>query len=194
MNRRVVTSGLLAGFLALVWTGVSQGLLPQRDDWGYKEVPAEESVLAVLEQELPETGLYLVPGHSPPDSLFRARYERGPIFRVHSLRAGAGGAPHVLGSLLALLLCPLLPAWLLGRLNATGSPGFLERAGTVASFGVVIGLASNLQLWGMELYPLNYSLFLTLNGVLMWIALGAFLAWRLRPDMKSTSATVGVSA
>jgi hypothetical protein len=98
MTRRVISSGLLGGILALLWTAVIQGGLPQRDAWGYKEVPEEAKVLAVLDQELPETGLYLIPGHAPPDSLFRARYEDGPLYRVHSLRSGAGGLPSTLGN------------------------------------------------------------------------------------------------
>jgi len=182
MTRRVVSSGLLAGIFALAWTAAFQGGLPQRDAWGYKDVPEEADVLAVLDRELPETGLYLIPGHSPPDSLFRARYEGGPIFRIHSLRTGAGGLPHVLVSLLALLLAPLLPAWLLGRFCRVSEPHFVDRAGMVSLFGVVTALAAHLQLWGTELYPLNYSLFLTLNGVAMWIVLGVFLAWRITPE------------
>jgi len=182
MNRRVVSSGLLAGILALAWTAAFQGGLPQRDAWGYKDVPKEAEVLVVLDQALPETGLYLIPGHSPPDSLFRARYESGPIFRIHSLRAGAGGPPHVVFSILGLLLAPLLPAWLLGRACHVSEPSFLARAGLVSIFGIVTALAAHLQLWGTELYPLNYTLFLTLNGVAMWITLGVFLAWRVTPE------------
>jgi len=181
MLRRVLTSGLLAGILAVAWTAALQGGLPLRDAWGYKEVPEEEAVLAILDQELPETGLYLLPGHSPPDSLFRARYESGPIFRIHSLRTGAGGAPHVVVSILALLLAPLFPAWLLAKICAVSRPSFVDRTGMVSTFGIVTALAAQLQLWGKELYPLNYSLFLTLDGVAMWVVLGAFLAWRITP-------------
>lgn len=182
MTRRVISSGLLAGILALAWTAAFQGGLPQRNAWGYKDVPEETEVLAVLDQELPETGLYLVPGHSPPDSLFRARYESGPIFRIHSLRTGAGGPPHVIISILGLLLAPLLPAFLLGRACRVSEPSFVERMGLVGIFGIVTALVAHLQLWGTELYPLNYTLFLTLNGVAMWMVLGLFLAWRLTPE------------
>jgi hypothetical protein len=182
MHKRVVSSGFFAGILAVAWTAAFQGGLPQRDAWGYKDVPEEAAVLAILDQELPETGLYLLPGHSPPDSLFRARYENGPIFRIHSLRAGAGGPPHVVISILALLLAPLFPAWLLGRFCRDSVPRFIDRAGIVALFGIVTALAAHLQLWGTELYPLNYSLFLTLNGVAMWVVLGLFLAWRITPE------------
>ncbi len=182
MVMRVISSGLLAGILALAWTAAFQGALPQRDAWGYKDVQQEAEVLALLDRELAETGLYLVPGHSPPDSLFRARYEGGPIFRIHSLRTGAGGLPHVLVSILALLLAPLFPAWLLSRICRISEPSFVDRAGMVSLFGIVTALAAHLQLWGTELYPLNYSLFLTLNGVFMWIVLGVFLAWRITPE------------
>lgn len=181
MDRSVVVSGLLAGLVCLVWTALSQGLLPFRDDWGYKDVPVEEPVLAALDHGLPETGLYLVPGHSPPDSLFRARYEDGPIFRVHSLRDGAGGAPHVLVSILALLVAPLIPAWFVAVICSRGNPSFPTRMSIGSIFGVFLALSAHLQLWGTELYPLGYSLFMAINGLVTWTLVGAVLAWRIVP-------------
>lgn len=181
MVRSVVISGLLAGVVCLVWTVLSQGVLPFRDEWGYKEVPEEEAVLEALDRGLPETGLYLVPGHSPPDSLFRARYEEGPVFRVHSLRDGAGGVLHVVVSIVALLLAPLIPAWFVAVLCSRGNPGFVKRMGVGSLFGLFLALSAHLQLWGTELYPLNYSLFMALNGVLTWTVVGSVLAWRLVP-------------
>ena len=88
----------------------------------------------------------------------------------------------VSSGLLAGILAPLLPAFLLGRFCRVSEPRFVERAGLVSVFGIVTALAAHLQLWGTELYPLNYTLFLTMNGVAMWIILGLFLAWRLTPE------------
>jgi hypothetical protein len=46
-------------------------VIPLRNELGCKEVPGENVVLAALDANLRETGVYLLPGHSPPDPLFR---------------------------------------------------------------------------------------------------------------------------
>jgi hypothetical protein len=181
MDRRVVSAGLFGGVIGILWTVLSMGLVPLRDSMGWKEVPNEETVLQALDANLTEAGLYLVPGHSPPDSLFRARHETGPFFRVHSLPNGTEGPIRPLISILSLLLAPLIPAWILVQACRHGSPSFVMRVGVVASFGVFLALAANIQLWGMELYLLTYALFLSANGILTWVVIGLVLAWRIRP-------------
>ncbi|NIM52791.1 MAG: hypothetical protein GTO22_26690 [Gemmatimonadales bacterium] len=181
MDRRVITTGLLGGLVALGWTVVAQNLIPIRNDLGYKEVSNEETVLSALDPNLTETGLYLVPGHSPPDSLFRSRYEEGPIFRIHSLRSGAGGPAHVLIPMLALLIAPVIPTWILWRLCQQERPTLRARIAVVALFGIFLALSADLRMWGMELYPLSYSLFLGLSSVAGWVIVGLLIAWRIRP-------------
>ena len=182
MDRRVVSAGLFGGGAGILWTVLSMGLVPVRDSMGWKEVPNEEVVLQALDANLPETGLYLVPGHSPPDSLFPARHEAGPLFRVHSLPNGTEGPIRPLISILSLLLAPLVPAWILVQACRHGSPSFGMRVAVVASFGVFLALTANIQLWGMERYPLTYSLLMSVNGILTWAVIGMVLAWRIRPD------------
>jgi hypothetical protein len=181
MERRVITTGLMAGLVVVGWTSVSYGLVRIRDELGYKEVSHEETVLAVLDTNLTETGLYLVPGHSPPDSLFRARYAEGPLFRVHSLRSGAGGALHVILPILALIAAPIIPTWLVWNLCQRGGPRFGVRVVIVALFGVFVALTTDLRLWGMELYPLSYTLLLAFGSVTTWILAGLVVAWRIKP-------------
>lgn len=183
MDKRVITTGLMAGLVVVGWTSVSYGFVRIRDELGYKEVSNEEAVLSVLDANLAETGLYLVPGHSPPDSLFRVRYAEGPLFRVHSLRRGAGGSPHVLLPILALLVAPLIPTWLVWKLCQRGGPEFGMRVVVVALFGVFLALTTDLRLWGMELYPLSYSLLLAFGSVSTWILAGLVVAWRIRPGL-----------
>jgi hypothetical protein len=57
------------------------------------------------------------------------------------------------------------------------------RVAVVASFGVFLALTANIQLWGMELYPLTYSLLMSVNGILTWLVIGFVMAWRVRPDL-----------
>jgi len=181
MNGQVVRNGLLAGVVGILWTSLAFGFLPLRSTLGWKEVPNEAAVLQVLDSSLLETGLYLVPGNSPPDSLFRARHADGPFFRVHSLRTGTAYPFQALISLLALLLAPLIPAWFLAGLCSRESPTYGARVGVVALFGVFVTLTSELQLWGMELYPLGYSLLLSAHAITSWVVMGLFLAWRIKP-------------
>ena len=185
MDKKVVSTGLIAGLVSLACTTVFQQLIPIRDELGFKEVHNEEVVLQVLETNLPETGLYLLPGHSPPDSLFRERYARGPIFRIHSLRTGPGGAPHVFIPVLALLIAPVIPTWLLWSLCRNARPGFGSRVLMVALFGIFVALWTDIRLWGMEMYPLNYSLFLAASSVPTWVIVGLVVAWRIKPSSVS---------
>ena len=194
MERRVITTGLIAGLVVVGWTSVSYGLVRIRDELGYKEVSNEETVLGVLDASLEETGLYLVPGHSPPDSLFRVRYADGPMFRVHALRSGAGGVPHVFLPILALMIAPIIPAWLLWNLCQRNRPGFGMRVVVVALFGVFAALTTDLRLWGMELYPLGYSLLLAFGSVTTWILAGLVVAWRIKPSVDRPVESLQASA
>jgi hypothetical protein len=194
MQRRVVTTGLMAGLVVVMWTSLSYGLVRVRNELGYKEVVHEDTVLEVLGANLTETGLYLIPGHSPPDSLFRARYAEGPLFRIHSLRNGAGGIIHVVIPILAMMIAPLLPTWLVWSLCQRGGIGFSGRVSIVALFGVFAVLTNDLRLWGMELYPLSYTLLLAFGSVTTWIFAGLIIAWRIRPAAESQSELQHASA
>jgi hypothetical protein len=152
---------------------------------GWKEAPNEDVMLPMLDESLVEVGLYLVPGHSPPDSLFRARHADGPLFRIHSLPNGTEGPIRAAISILALFFAPLIPAWILSGACRHGSPGFGTRVGIVSLFGLFLALTAHLQLWGLELYPLSYSLLLSANGILTWVIIGLVLAWRIRPEDRS---------
>ncbi len=181
MNSRVLWIGLLGGVVAIVWTGVVGSLFPLRDRMGNMEAHNEEVVLAALDQNLTETGIYLVPGKFPHDSLFLARLAEGPIFRVHSLPEGGGGLAQFLVSDLALLLAPIIPAWLLMVLCGTGRPGYGSRVLVVALFGVFLALAAYLPMWDQELYPPSYVFLLAANAVVTWAIVGLVLAWRIAP-------------
>ena len=181
MNGQVIKAGLLGGLVVILCTIVGLALIPLRNAMGWKEVPNEAPVLEVLDANLPETGLYLVPGHSPPDSLFRARHDDGPFFRVHSLRQGTEGPVRALISILALLAAPLIPAWILYAICRGASPTFTARATIVASLGLFVALASDIQLWGLELYPLSYSLLYVVYSLVTWALVGLVLAWRIKP-------------
>jgi hypothetical protein len=150
MHKKVIATGLIAGLVGIACITIFQCLIPIRDHLGYKEVPDEKRVLEILDANLPETGLYLIPGHSPPDPLFRERYENGPLFRIHSLRRGAGGAAHVLIPVLGLLIAPILPSWYLWHMCKEKCLRFGSRMFRVSLFGVFIALWADLRMWGME--------------------------------------------
>lgn len=181
MIPRVLLVGLLGGIVAIVWTALVGSLFPLRDRLGNLETPNEEAVLAALDRNLTEGGLYLIPGKFPHDSLFLARYAEGPIFRVHAMPQGAGGLAQFVVSDLALLLAPIVPAWLLVVLCGTARPGYGSRVLVVALFGVFLALAAFLPMWDQELYPAGYVFLLAANGVATWTIVGLVLAWRIAP-------------
>ncbi len=113
---------------------------------------------------------------------------------MHSLRRGAGGSPHVLLPILALLVAPLIPTWLVWKLCQRGGPEFGMRVVVVALFGVFLALTTDLRLWGMELYPLSYSLLLAFGSVSTWILAGLVVAWRIRPGLDCTVESLQASA
>jgi len=186
MDKTVITTGLIAGLVGLACTVVFLQVIPLRDQSGYKEVPNEAKVLEALDANLRETGIYLLPGHSPPDSLFRERYARGPLFRIHVLQNGADGAARFLVSVIALLVAPIIPTWHIWSLCRNGRPGFGSRVLRVASFGVFLVLWADLRMWGMELFPLNYTLVLAASSVATWGVVGLVVAWRIRPAPAAT--------
>ena len=55
----------------------------------------------------------------------------------------------------------------------------------VGLFGVFLALWADLRMWGMELYPLHYSLVLAASSVATWVIVGLVIAWRIKPGSVS---------
>ena len=68
------------------------------------------------------------------------------------------------------------------------------RVVVVALFGVFAALTTDLRLWGMELYPLSYSLLLAFGSVTTWILAGLVVAWRIKPSVDRPVESLQASA
>lgn len=101
---------------------------------------------------------------------------------------------HVLLPILALMVAPLIPTWFVWNLCQRGGFSFWRRVSTVALFGVFAVFANDLRLWGMELYPLGYTLLLAFGSVTTWTLAGLLIAWRIQPAVEPLLGTQQASA
>jgi hypothetical protein len=92
------------------------------------------------------------------------------------------------------MIAPIIPTWLLWNLCQRNRPGFGMRVVVVALFGVFAALTTDLRLWGMELYPLSYSLLLAFGSVTTWILAGLVVAWRIKPSVDRPVESLQASA
>lgn len=184
MQRRVLTAGLVAGLVMLLWTAVWYGLSSFYHDATANEIPDEDYVFNVINDRLDETGIYLYPYDVPADSAFHARFEAGPILQI-LFQSQGGAAPSetlsFLSVVLAYLLAPIIPAWVLSVASPEKTAGYIQRVSIVALFGIFVAVFRDLTPVGV-LVPGEFSVVMAVHSVVGWGLVGIVLAWRMNPD------------
>ena len=181
MHKTVFTSGLLGGVVMLVWTAVWFGLNPYFHDVTAGEIPDEDVVFSTIAERLEETGIYSYPYDVPADSAFHAQFEAGPILQI-LFQSEGGAAPSetisYLGVVLAYLLVPIIPAWILSWLAQERRARFRQRVGVTMLFGIFVAIFRDISPTGL-LLPINFSLVMAVHSLVGWWLVGLVLAWRM---------------
>jgi hypothetical protein len=86
------------------------------------------------------------------------------------------------------LLAPMIGAWLLSLTSARVLGSYPRKVLFIAGIGLVIALFVDLTSLGIGGYPPGDALLLALHDVVLWTAIGAAVAWRMRPAAESHAA------
>ena len=183
MNR-IAIAAVAGGIVMFLWGAVSHMLTPLGEA-GMKSMPSEEPVLAALESNVPEPGLYFFPGMDDRarstdegQKEWQARYAAGPSgLMVYHPQGGETMNGNLLGiELLADILAVAVAAWAASHARTYG-----RRLALVTAFGLAAWLSIEVSYWNWYGFPSAYVLAQLVDQVLGFAFAGLVVAKIVRP-------------
>jgi hypothetical protein len=172
-------AAVLGGLAFFLWSFVAHDLLPLGKT-GIKEIPNEQAVLDSMKANMPQEGLYLLPGLSLPEKATRAQQAAAMDARMHKVETGPSGllAYHpslnfsfgraLVVELTTNMFQVLLAVILLGQ---TRIINFVGRWRFVTIAGFLAAISTNVSYWNWYGFPGNYTL-----GYICTVAMGFVFA------------------
>jgi hypothetical protein len=189
-------AGVLGGLAFFLWSFVAHDVLPMGKA-GIKEIPNEQAVLDSMKANMPENGLYLLPGLGVPEGATRAQQAAAMEARMHKVETGPSGllAYHPalqfsFGKALAVelgtnILQVLLAVILLGQtriVNFVGRWRFITIAGCLAA------ISTNISYWNWYGFPGNYTLAYICTVAMGFVFAGLVAAAIVKPVQEALAA------
>jgi hypothetical protein len=150
----------------------------------------EDAVMAMLNENVPQPGLYFFPGMDmskhltkEEEAAWTAKYKAGPAGLL--LIEPKGGDPMMTSQLvisfISDLLCALLAAFVLA--STVGSCA--RRVAVVASLGLFSWLAISIQQWDWYNFPFTFVALDAINQVIGWTLAGLLMVKMIKPASQS---------
>jgi len=189
-------AGVLGGLAFFLWSFVAHDLLPLGKT-GIKEIPNEQAVLNSMKANMPEDGLYLLPGLGLPENATRAQQSAAMEARMHKVETGPSGLlvyhPSLhfsFGKALVVELGTnifqvLLAVILLGQtriVNFVGRWRFITIAGLLAAIG------TNVSYWNWYGFPGSYTLAYISTVAMGFVFAGLVAAAIVKPVQEALAA------
>ena len=92
----------------------------------------------------------------------------------------AGG--QALVQLVALLLAPMIGAWMLSATSRRTISSYPRKVLFFAAIGLLFAAFSDLMNSGIDGYSLNDALILAVHDIIVWTLVGLVVAWRIKPE------------
>lgn len=195
-------AGVLGGLAFFFWSYVAHDVLPLGKA-GIKEVPNEQAVLSSMKANMPDNGLYFLPGLGLPENATRAQQAAAMEAHMHKVETGPSGLlvyhPSLqfsFGKALAVelgtnILQVLLAVILLGQTNLI-SFGARWRFITIA--GVLAALSTNISYWNWYGFPGNYTLAYIFTVAMGFVFAGLVAAAIAKPGVAAITTTKAAGA
>jgi hypothetical protein len=189
---KILIGGVVGGIVIFFWGFVSHMLLPI-GDMGLQSVPHEEGLAAAMKADVPEPGLYFVPGRDMSKSQSQEEMQahmdkvtKGPYGFMVIYPAGRDVS---LGKRLPIelgtnVVCALLAAILVSQLR----PGFIVRVACVTLVGILASLMINVPFWNWYGFPPDFTLAQIIEHSVGWFLAGLVLAAIVRPSTGKAAA------
>jgi hypothetical protein len=195
-------AGVLGGLAFFFWSFVAHDVLPLGKA-GIKEIPNEQAVLSSMKANMPEEGLYLLPGLGLPENATRAQQSAAMEARVHKVETGPSGllAYHpalnfsfgrALGVELGTNIVQVLLAVIL--LGQTSLVSFVARWRFITIAGVLAGLSTNISYWNWYGFPGSYTLAYVCTIAMGFVFAGLVAAAIVKPGLASTTTAKAAGA
>jgi hypothetical protein len=184
MKGRVLLAGVLAGLVSFFWGFFSHSVL-MVSERAMKTIPNETAVMAALNENVKEPGLYFYPGASMTAAdqnaamkLFETQPRGVMVFTPPSVPMNM--TQLFLTELVIDILGGIIAAWLLSMVAGTQT-SFLARVGFVAMLGVFASLGIDAPYWNWYGFPTNYLIASFIDSAVGWGLAGVVLAWMIKP-------------
>jgi hypothetical protein len=195
-------AGVLGGLAFFFWSFVAHDVLPLGKA-GIKEIPNEQPVLSSMKANMPEEGLYLLPGLGLPENATRAQQSAAMEARMHKVETGPSGllAYHpalnfsfgrALGVELGTNILQVLLAVIL--LGQTSLVSFVARWRFITIAGVLAGLSTNISYWNWYGFPGSYTLAYVCTIAMGFVFAGLVAAAIVKPGLASTTTAKAAGA
>ena len=199
MGKKILAA-VLGGLAFFFWSYVAHDVLPLGKA-GIKEIPNEQAVLASMKANMPEQGLYFLPGIGLPENATRAQQAAAMEARMRKVETGPSGLlvyhPSLnfsFGKALVIelgtnILQVLLAVILLSQTNLTG---FGARWRFLSLIGILAAISTNISYWNWYGFPTTYTLAYICTVALGFVIAGLVAAAIVKPGSTATqSRTVG---
>ena len=181
---RIAIAGLVGGIVMFVWGAVGHMFLGV-GEFGIKNLPNEDAVVACMKSNIPEPGLYFAPGmdmtRRPTDeeyAAWAAKYEAGPnVFLVYRPTGTEAMSMHRFGiELLSNILAALVGAFMLSFVQ----PSFFKRVIVATGIGLAAWLSVNVSYYDWYRFPANFVASELIEQGVGWALSGAAMALIVR--------------
>jgi hypothetical protein len=189
-------AGVLGGLAFFFWSFVAHDVLPLGKT-GIKEVPNEQAVMAAMKANMPENGLFFIPGLALPENATRAQQSAAMEARMHKVETGPSGLlvyhPSLqfsFGKALGVelgtnILQVLLAVILLGQ---TSLVSFAARWRFITLAGILAAISTNISYWNWYGFPGNYTLAYICTIAMGFVFAGLVAAAIVKPGVAATTA------
>lgn len=179
--KRMLIGGLIGGVIVFVWSFISHMFLPIGTA-GFSTMQQNEQVIVeTLKANIPEKGLYFIPGVDPTADMasdeykaWEEKYKAGP--RGFLIYDPKGANPMAIGKLITELITNLIAgiiaAFLLFRLIGT----FWPRVSSVTLLGLFAWISISVSYWTWYNFPGSFIIAEGVDQVIGWLFAGLVMA------------------
>jgi hypothetical protein len=183
MTKKILTWGIVGGFVLFFWGFVDHELLPIGEA-GFRILPDDGALLEFASTHMAEPGIYFYPRLDPSKGeaemqKWMEKAASGPSgLIVHRPRGGMGMTPRLLlNELMSNIACAIIAAFLVAQL---GPMGFARKAFCVTLLGVLAWLSVVYSEWNWYGFPVAYTLAAFADQGVGFALLGLLLAWAFK--------------
>ncbi len=195
-------AGVLGGLAFFLWSFVAHDVLPMGKA-GIKEIPNEQAVLDSMKANMPENGLYLLPGLGVPEGATRAQQAAAMGARMHKVETGPSGLlvyhPSLqfsfgkaliveLGTnILQILLAVML-------LSQTSLVSFAARWRFITLAGILAAISTNISYWKWYGFPGSYTVAYVCTVAMGFVFAGLIAAAIVKPGAAASTTAKAAGA
>lgn len=182
---RLIIAAIVGGIVMFAWGAFSHMVLPVAE-MGLKVLPNEATVVSALKTNIPERGMYFIPGLENMKSATEAekeawvkKHEEGPTALIIYQPAGGPFMPP--SQLLTELASNILAALIVGIIFTWSVASFGKRVIIAVLIGLTGWVSISISQWNWYKFPKEFILAECFDQVVGWFLTGLVLAFILKP-------------